>query len=201
MKRLGFSLSEVFIAVMLPGLITAFTLLNGFPPPSEHAQRAAVFKETLAHLQQVMDQGMQDHHLKPENTWAYFRTKLHATQVCESNANTEGCWPQAGGNWERGQPGFVLENGTSVMGIDGGTDGPLQDGYNYDGPLGWGDCAMLDWNGSKLPNEEGQDQLFVCLSFGKTFFQGIPAGQIAANYDFPVSESLYCDIFSCSQTH
>lgn len=156
----AYSLSEMLLALMIVGSITTFTIPKVFTAQSD-AQRQAVLKETIASFSETVEIGRATGSLSVSNYGDYMLTHINAVKVCPNNAYTEGCWDQTTQGdipSEAGQPGLVLANGATIMGID--------NNCCVLSPGEWCNGMVLDYNGKKGPNIMGQDQILLEVNYG-----------------------------------
>ena len=64
---------------------------------------------------------------------------------------------------ESGQPGLVMHNGATIIGID--------NGCCELSPQEWCNGMVLDWNGTKPPNLMGDDQILLEVNYGNVHGQ------------------------------
>jgi prepilin-type N-terminal cleavage/methylation domain-containing protein len=175
LKRAGFTLSELLVALLVLGVIATFTI-GKITQSSTNASKMTVIKEAISSLNAITYQGML---LNPslENVhYTYLSNHLNFIKTCPSNSNTQGCWPSPATCPHNG-PGFVLPNSAMINGT--GND------VTADGD----DSFCLDWNGSEGPNTMGDDQLEL-----RTYFQtsGLnKAGTVRPVPGHTVSINLY----------
>lgn len=173
-KQSGFTLAELLIALLILGEIATFTIPKVLTA-SQQQQKIATFKETISTFAGLAYMA----NLQSDTT--YFPNKLNAVKVCNSNANTQGCWSHTNNanTGEGNEPGFVLHNGATVAGFNG-----------YTGSNG----IIVDWNGPLGPNIRGDDQiyLYICFDQGNGCWS-YKAGQIIG-VD-PIDDTLYQSIF------
>lgn len=151
----GFSLAELLLVLLILANIAAFTIPKVLSA-NEASQKRTVFLEALAMLYDIQNQGVLEGKLVKNSTPADFiLPRINAVKVCPADASTEGCFT---GNWlgpsnENLEAGVVLASGMVVFGIK---EVNLSQGR---------DGTVLDWNGSKDPNLEGEDQLYIYLCY------------------------------------
>jgi prepilin-type N-terminal cleavage/methylation domain-containing protein len=141
-RTLGFTLSELMIAVALMALIATFTLPKVFVKTTEE-QKKAVGTEVITSLHNALYQGWQEDMLNQSSTYQqvgdYLAGKLNITRDCPVGRPAGECvtgHPEFG----TGYRVFVLPNGAwvSLSAVNWG---------------GWSNYKLLvDYNGSKSPN-------------------------------------------------
>ena len=149
-----------------------------------------MFKETIASLNDIFYTGYLTGELKKGvngcsasqfNFSDYTLSKINAIKLCDTNANTQGCWSHAGSST---QPGFILANGAAVTGIDpcGG------EGSNM--------TFKIDWDGAGGPNIEGDDQMVIRTCLGNGCPGSIRSGQVNPHPgNNPNSYALFVSLF------
>ncbi len=182
MDRRGFTLAELQVAMLILAIILTYTIPKVLAS-QQVSYRKTIFKELYGIFSGVFYEG----HLRNQNSissdsWGtYMQGKVNAIKVCD-DANADGCWTHAApatGEGELSKPGFVMHTGATVAGLGG-------------------DTFLVDWNGDKSPNLEGDDQIvfWVCYQASGSCDGTLRAGKIgvdAANY--PSSNTLYLEIF------
>jgi prepilin-type N-terminal cleavage/methylation domain-containing protein len=138
---LGFTLSELLVAVAILGLIATFTIpkvLQGI----EAIQRKAIFKEDYAALSQLSLKYYQEG--RSDRLDDYLIANLNAQKVCNNDASSEGCrnTTTTPYDWVSGWKGVLMHNGSVITMVPCtayacGTKGAQ---------------ITIDWNGDKLPN-------------------------------------------------
>ena len=164
MRSTGFTLAELLISMAVCGLISTFAIQKVLVA-LEDSNRRAVFKETIATLQGLQDEGMNTGAMTGANFGTYFLSKLNAVKVCSANSTSEGCWtPGVQGTppFETTQPGLILANGAQVVGFDNCCAPPLSGRVAGE----HSNRVVLDWNGLKGPNQLVADQFHLLLCFG-----------------------------------
>ena len=150
----GFSLPELLISLMILAEIATFTIPKVLAS-SQNQQKRAVFKEAIATLSGVVNNGTITGNLnKTSNLYSYLSTSMNAVKLCPSNASTEGCWTNMSWLSEETEAGILLHSGVAIAGIRSTAAGF--------------DNIVIDWNGSAGPNTEGDDRLFMALCWDKT---------------------------------
>jgi hypothetical protein len=128
----------------------------------ETAQLKATFKDTYGAISNTFYSGLSSGSLSANctNAYSYFMSNLNTTKQCPGDSSAQGCWDTssqgtAGGNSTR--PGFVMHNGTNVIGLHS---------WNCDV---WPYITLnVDLNGVKGPNTYPQDQFVFVLCFTST---------------------------------
>ncbi len=163
-KMKGFTLAELLSALVILGIIASFTIpkiLNG----QQDGRRIAVFKETIAAINQAgYNQALRGNLPRiTGNTYRFNQDDLfpyiNAIKYCDTDSSAQGCWdiPIQGAEANMDdEPGFIMHNGASVIGL-GGASSPSDTAYfNF----------ALDWNGVDGPNILGQDKIRMRFCFG-----------------------------------
>lgn len=154
----GFSLAEIVVAITLLGVVSVFAIPKILSIYEDNS-RKTVFLETINVLENILTVGMATGDLKTGTTMnggnyiAYFMSRINAARSCPTASKDEGCWDESiqGSNTEAGEPGVVLASGAVITGFD-----------NDNGSNG----ILIDWNGSRGPNELGSDQLWINTCIG-----------------------------------
>lgn len=184
--KMGFTLAELLIALAILGVIATFTIPKVLSNQAD-AKKKAVYRETLATLSDIVYQGQITGALGDGNFDTYLFSKVNGYKLCQSDADTEGCWSHATPGGGNPKVGFVLHSGATVAGIgDGSGSGPE-----------YRDSFYVDWNGAALPNTEGDDQIRVRACWGQgSCSAGQRVGTLAPEPGFASSASLYSTVFS-----
>jgi type II secretory pathway pseudopilin PulG len=150
---LGFTVAEILIVLAVLGIVGIFAI-SKILASQQDQQKKAIFKETIAAVRGILEDGLQDGTL-PTQTSSYFAQRINAVKICSSNSDTQGCWNTSsqGGSYEPGEPGFVLANGMTAKGFNDKTQGTTDNG------------VIFDYNGTTGPNTIGQDQLYLKLCY------------------------------------
>jgi prepilin-type N-terminal cleavage/methylation domain-containing protein len=190
----GFTLAELLIALAILGVIATFTIPKVLQS-QQNGQKIAIFKETIAAIQQAQDKEQLEGGVTPTTD------DMNAIKTCPNNAGTEGCWPQAAlGVWpnfnKSSGGGMILANGASV----GGLGLSFQD--NIVNPSEDIQAITIDWNGATGPNVDGDDQLTLLFCFSKPKCtdavlgsKDIPYRHLGPAYGDAASIALYNSIF------
>lgn len=169
-KNAGFTLAELLIALGILGVISTFAIPKVLEQQNNQKKKA-IFRETLAMLHSIQEEGMKTGKLTHNNFRTYFFSKINAVKFCTTDATAEGCWTTTIATGEDNAPGFILHNGVTAAGFNEG-------GNNYGGGQ-YANGVAIDWNGPEGANARGNDQLFVTLCFGTaacpTYIQGTGA--------------------------
>lgn len=187
LKRSGFTLAELLIALAIMGVIATFTIPKVLSSQN-NAKKNALFREAIAALNDATYAGVQDHSLvKGASFWnddTYLLNSINAYKKC-ANASVGGCWTVAepSGVNQITQPGVVLHNGVAIAGFG---PSPITQDHNQ---------VIIDWNGAELPNVEGDDQIVVRLCYGSCF-SGQRTGTVIGDPLYPTSVTLFNDIFT-----
>ena len=181
-SKIGFTLAELLVAMVILGLIATFTLPKVLSGQAD-TKKKAVFRETIAALKKVMSYGLGSGEMNEDNSGTYFITHLNPVKICDTNAISQGCW--GSGDNPAGQasvPGVLLHNGACVVGLD-------------DSGTGSGaDTMAMDWNCQDGPNVEGTDILRL-----RAFFNNVSSsdrvGTIRTESPGSASHDLWEEIF------
>lgn len=154
--RGGFSLAELLLALLVLGQIAVFTIPKVLTA-QQNSQRKAVFKETIATLNEVVYTGVVTGELNGANDHSYIPSHVNAVIVCDSmNSLAGGCWTQPldgyPNSYAQNETGFLLHNGATFSGLD------QADSSDHE-------QAHIDWNGATGPNLDGDDQLTIDLCY------------------------------------
>jgi prepilin-type N-terminal cleavage/methylation domain-containing protein len=110
----GFTLAELLIALALLGVLSTFAIVKTINA-SNVSQQKAVFKETIATLQSVYYQGVQDGSMRAStNLYQFFKARLNAIK-CVDNANVGGLWIGAIDGGDGSRAGCLLASGAVVI--------------------------------------------------------------------------------------
>lgn len=158
----AFTLAEVLIALVLLGVVAAFTIPKVLQN-SNNQKRNAVIKETVGAFNQLSYQGVLTGELKRSNCNQYFVQKLNVLKDCVNTADTSCFVPTAGFDAKA----VLLASGVAIGDIDGCP------GFNADGSVNNSDSAeivqqkvIIDWNGPAAPNALCDDQFHVYFNVG-----------------------------------
>ena len=91
MKRSGFTLSELLIALALIGLIATFTIPKVLQQSSTQTTEA-VLKETLGAFNEILFSGSLSGVIEADANADYITSRLNFTQQCPINSNIQGCY-------------------------------------------------------------------------------------------------------------
>lgn len=126
-------------------------------------------------IEDAVNAGRNEGNLSPENFGTFVMNRMATQKLCPENAIKEGCWipaSQGEGGGETNQPGAILSNGATIMGLDNGAE--ISPGV-------WCNGIWVDTNGTAPPNEYGQDQFNMITAFGEKdgadWCTGVPAGK------------------------
>lgn len=182
-KETAFTLAELLIALGILGVIATFTIPK-ILASQQNSKRTAVFRETVAAVNEAGYQGLLTGQLTSTNHGTYILDHLNAIKVCRTNAQSEDCFPQDAPetSWEVTEPGVILANGATVTGLSDGAG--VQDG------------VVIDWNGADAPNQGGDDQMFLEFCYGSGCANGQRAGTLHSSPTFSASETLFQQVFS-----
>jgi prepilin-type N-terminal cleavage/methylation domain-containing protein len=162
MKRSGLSLAEVLITLAILGILAAF-LIPKVLTAADDKQRKAITSQSVNSITQVVQKGALEGEITPINFTDSIFSNLKAGKRCRTNAQTQGCWTLATGSGLTPElstlPGLVMPEGSVAIGL-GYTGAPAR-------TQPWQREFLVDWNGARVPNIIGQDQLVVTLCYGK----------------------------------
>lgn len=183
LRKKGFTLAEVLIALVIIGVIAAITIPITIANYQEKERIARVKKvySTLSNtMTMVRAQGgspdlveVRDDNMNDLRNWfdTYIKPNLITTKVCY---NTQGCWYKNGVKLLNGNSGYVdnntgrgwgwtiitvvLNDGTFVS-IDPLANGNIRNRYkvNVNNDSGAGLVVVFDINGDRGPNVMGKD--------------------------------------------
>lgn len=160
LNKRGFTYTELLMSLFLIGSMTTFAITKILTSYQNH-QKLAVVREVVGTLNQVVYMGRVTGELSLENFGSYMRSHINAVKVCPSNSYTEGCWDaviQRDFGDESNQPGLVLHNGATLLGLD--------DWCCELSPEELCNGLIVDWNGAKGPNIPGEDQVRIEINYG-----------------------------------
>ena len=171
MKKLGFTLAEVLVALGVMSVISTFTL-SKVVTAHQVTVKKAIFKETLSALESTLNllrmEGSLVFHpagftpFNPNN----LLLKMSALKTCTTNPLVNGCITGDYPSWTHG---FVLANGAQVA---------IKTGWYID--------IAIDYNGAEGPNIRGEDQLIVYYNDLEYSFAGRRPGRMSAtSSDWP----------------
>jgi prepilin-type N-terminal cleavage/methylation domain-containing protein len=171
LRCLGFSLTELLIALMILGEIAAFSIPK-ILIAQQDARNRAVLKETVGMLTSVLYLGIIKGEITAStNVGQYVADRVNYLKFCPGNSSAQGCWNTTiqGTAWgqETGSGGFILHNGAVIAGMGGtpniGTPTQMYSGF------------ALDVNGTEGPNTSGVDILDANICLGPS-----PCANLAA---------------------
>ena len=185
----GFTLAELLIALTILGVIATFTIPK-ILHSQDNAQRAAVFKETIAAYSQIVYTGVISGDIVQGNCPScgsneypfndYVETKINYIEQC-SQAIPDGCWVNAA-CIEGTSPGHRLASGATTCGV---TSRSTNTHDNF-----W-----VDWNGpDEGSNTEGDDQ----IRLRACWTDGCPDSQkpgTVISHPSATSQALFVEIF------
>lgn len=160
MKQSAYTLAEVLIALVLLGVVAAFTIPKILQVNNLQRQKA-VMKETVFAIGRVFYEGILTGQLTEATSSSYFLSRLNNTTSCDTSASAQGCWDNAKqGNpahGEHNEPGYISATGAQVVGVN--NFHLAQTGW----PSNYGllNAFIVDWNGPSGPNKVGDDQLYI----------------------------------------
>jgi prepilin-type N-terminal cleavage/methylation domain-containing protein len=147
-SHLGFTLSELLIAIGVLGLIAAFTIPKVLVSTSQTVN-SALLKETIHDVaivaqESALNEGI---NLDTASLSTYFKNKYNVAKHCPSDAVAQGCISPSysydnGTTWNINEAAVVLQNGVVVFFYAGWTAG------GGDEPP----TIIIDVNGEKGPN-------------------------------------------------
>ena len=153
----AFSLAELTITLSIIGILAVSLLPMISNSQAGPRKFTATLKTTMTTIENALTAAL----LRRDrfDNYAVIQETLKPERSCPTNASTEGCWnattqasTNASVNTERIQPGFILKNGVSLVGLDNTTNGMN----------GW----LIDANGAEGPNQVNVDQLVVRMCSG-----------------------------------
>ena len=157
----AFSLAELAITLSLIGILAVSLLPMISNSQAGPRKYTATLKTTMTTIENALSTAL----LRRDrlDSYAVIQETLKPERSCPTNASTEGCWnattqasTNADVNIERIQPGFILKNGVSLVGLEN-TSSSMNPSMN-----GW----LIDANGADGPNRRNIDQLFVNMCSG-----------------------------------
>ena len=119
---LGFTLSELLIALAILGLIATFTIPKVLTSLGNNSKNS-IFKETFSIISQVSYQGALEGVLNGNTFISYTRAHLNYERYCHNNASAQGCWPGKAGNsnsqfMSDNRPAIIFTNGAMLLDIE-----------------------------------------------------------------------------------
>jgi Tfp pilus assembly protein FimT len=150
----AFSLAELLISLSIWGLISSFSIAKVINVQQSQKTKA-VLKETVATLASIIQQGIQDETLVGTSMSTYVLNNVNAVKICTSNSGSQGCWNnsiQGTSTGEEAEPGFILANGATVVGVANTATNIA--------------AVLIDANGTQGPNQPGEDQLHLGICIG-----------------------------------
>jgi prepilin-type N-terminal cleavage/methylation domain-containing protein len=152
----AFSLAELAITLSLIGILAVSLLPMISNSQAGPRKYTATLKTTLTTIENAVATEL----LRGDNFNSYrlIQQNLKPERSCPGNSSTQGCWNnavQGSSVGETGEPGFILKNGVSLVGLN--TFGNATSGNN-----GW----LIDANGIDGPNQLNVDQLFLSMCSG-----------------------------------
>lgn len=150
----GATLAELLIALAILGVISTFSIPKILYSQTQQ-RKMAVFKESIASIQNILVSGRQRGELDRANNGTYLLEHLNAIKICPTDSSSEGCWDagvQGALFDEYIEPGVTLASGAVISGFN-------DSNINVNG-------LHLDWNGTQGPNIIGDDQLLVLICIG-----------------------------------
>ena len=201
MRRTGFTLSEILIALSLLGVVAAFTIPKILSSTGDRQLRALA-TETLASLTQILEEGQYTKQLQITNFNQYFAQRLNAIKVCDTNSSTQGCWDttvQGNGDLVPGphevnEAGFIMPNGVAIVGLNSSPN-PSSNDF-LDGtysPNGF----IIDLNGTQGPNAFGVDQFLMAMCYETAKCSYYKNGPIMQPGDILPPPASWCTINTC----
>ncbi len=148
----GFTLAELLLALLTLAVIATFTIPKILTAAGS-AQKKAVFRETIAALDNYFYSAKFYHSKTTSQASSDFLNSLNAYKICTSDSEAEGCWTApSSAHFQFGtdKPGAVLHNGMVIVKSYTGTDMI---------------SMILDWNGSEGSNTVGDDQICLVACF------------------------------------
>lgn len=134
----GFTLAELLIALLILGVISAFTIPK-ILANQQNQEKKAVMRETIAALSEVIYTGKMKGEITTSNAFQYVLDHVNALKLCPTNSLTEGCAVAA--MYQETTPGFTLPNGAWVS-VNSAVETDVK-------------RMHIDWNGSDGPNAWG----------------------------------------------
>ncbi len=163
----AFSLAELTITLAILGVLAVALLPMISNSQAGPRKYTATLKSTLTTIENAVATELQrgDNF----NSYTLIQRALKPERSCPTNASAQGCWnatiqasTNADVNIERIQPGFILKNGVSLVGLDN----------NNASMNGW----LIDANGIEGPNQLNVDQLFIIMCSGAANTCNDPSG-------------------------
>lgn len=180
----AFTLAELLIALAILGVIATFTIPKVLNSQVD-TKRKAILREIVASVNEAGYQGYIKGEILSGYNGSYIMEHLNAVKLC-ANAQTDGCFSQNATEaaWERAEPGMILHNGASVAGLNDNVG--VQNG------------VIIDWNGPELPNQAGEDQMFLEFCYSAGCADGQRPGTLHPSQDpsFAQSKVVFEQIFS-----
>lgn len=175
-------MAELLIALAILGVIATFTIPKILSSQND-AKRFAIFKETIAALNDAFHNGCVEGAISETNFGTYMIQHLNARKICSTNSQSEGCWePSVNFASQANLPGAVLNNGAFIAGLDDSSSGTGSD------------LIIIDWNGLDGPNTEGNDQIALSAVIDNTSFS-TRVTTIRYGSGYPNSQTLWNQIF------
>lgn len=190
-KRLGFTLAELLIALLILGVIATFSIPKVLYA-SQNGKKIAILKEVISAAHQIVTVGWMANEIHTTNSGLYLNERLNAIKACPNNSWTEHCWLPAQGTFvfsDETQPGVIMANGASILTGQSSCCDWIGMGAN-----GNGNSFIVDWNGKEGPNVMGDDQIKFIYCIGPGDCWGTRPGTIAAA-DTAANETLYESLF------
>lgn len=173
MRKTGFTLAELLIALVLLGLIATFTIPK-ILGSSDSSQKQAVFKETLSAIQLAFNQAVVNDEIRTTADYDVFKDYLNHVKACTPLCSS-GC-SHADQN-RSNEPGLLLHNGATFCGLNSTfTANDVNENVS------------LDWNGPAEPNVEGDDFIIMKILYNpdRATLEFVPE---------PTSQALYDSIY------
>ncbi len=169
--KFGFTLAELLIALAILGVIVTFTIPKILNSQTNN-QKKAVFKETIAALNQLMYLATLQNldwsawgsipGCSYGNAYCFLTTRMNALKICPSLTDIAPCFAATdvtGFPIFPGVPsatqGVLLANGASIV-LD----------WTGGSSLGVVGRFLVDWNGPVAPNLIGDDQVVLIGAYG-----------------------------------
>lgn len=179
----GFTLAELLIALGILGVIATFTIPK-ILISQNGAKRVAVFKEVIATLNVVLQQGRLEGVVTDSNLGTYYLNHLNAIKICSTNAVSQGCWSPDVTDIasQQAAPGVTLANGAFIAGLDDASSGT------------GADTIIIDWNGMDEPNVQGEDVMVIRAFLDDTSTTD-RVGTVRGDSSYPTSLTMFRQIF------